>query len=179
MDPFKSLYLSSEQTSYTTSVTRLGDFESFGKNISSKRSPNDWQLFGLFRKTCIFYFLGNFWKNWATFYSNIWSHCTRLPHPPARPVHPIPVHRLTIELKWGTLGRSANVNSSLIIILPRDALTKKPMRLNLLEYRQFVISPVSKWRMPFVLSLTGQCCKICFACKLQIRKGLLNFGSEQ
>ena len=50
MDPFKSLYLSSEQTSYTTSVTRLGDFESFGKNISSKRSPNDWQLFGLFRE---------------------------------------------------------------------------------------------------------------------------------
>ena len=50
LDPFKSFYLSSEQTSYTTSVTRLGDFESFGKNISSKRSPNDWQLFGLFRE---------------------------------------------------------------------------------------------------------------------------------
>ena len=42
----------------------------FGNKISSKSSPNDWQLFGLFWKTSLLcktalatsYFLGNFWK---------------------------------------------------------------------------------------------------------------------
>ena len=60
-------------------------FKVLGNKISSKRSPKLLATFGLFwktlffRKNCIGYFLGNFWKNWATFYSNIWSHCTRLP----------------------------------------------------------------------------------------------------
>ena len=52
-----------------------------GDRKSSKRSPNDWQLFGLFWKTsllcknCIGYFWKTFVKNWTTFFSNIWSHC--------------------------------------------------------------------------------------------------------
>ena len=71
-------YISYEQ------CDQIGRFlKVLGNRKSSKRSPNDWQLFGLFWKTsllcknCISYFLGNFWKNWATFFSNIWSHCLR------------------------------------------------------------------------------------------------------
>ena len=49
-------------------------FESSWQQNIYQKSPNDWQqLFGLFWKTsllsknCIGYFLGNFWKNWASF----------------------------------------------------------------------------------------------------------------
>ena len=49
---------------------RLGDFW----KLSSKRSPNDWQLFGLFWKTSLLcknyigYFLGNVWKKLGYFF---------------------------------------------------------------------------------------------------------------
>ena len=45
-----------------------------GNRISSKRSRNDWQLFGLFWKislwckNCIGYFLGNFWQKMGYFF---------------------------------------------------------------------------------------------------------------
>ena len=56
-------------------------FESSWRQNFFQKSPNDWQLFGQFWKTsllwknCCCYFLGNFGNIWATFYSNIWSHC--------------------------------------------------------------------------------------------------------
>ena len=64
------------------SVTRLGDFWKFlATNILTKVA----QIFGNFlgccekhyfvSKNCCGSFLGRVWKNWATFYSNIWSHC--------------------------------------------------------------------------------------------------------
>ena len=64
------------------SVTRLGDFWKLflGNKMYTNWSPNDLQLFGRFWKTSLWcknyigYFLGNFWKNWATFYFFIWSH---------------------------------------------------------------------------------------------------------
>ena len=51
-----------------------------GNWISSKRSPNDWQLFGCFEKPHSFVktaFWATFGKYWATFFSNIWSYCSR------------------------------------------------------------------------------------------------------
>ena len=48
-------------------------FKVLGKKFPIKRSPNDWQLFGLFWKTslscknCINNFLGNFWKKVVLF----------------------------------------------------------------------------------------------------------------
>ena len=60
---------------------QIGQFlKLIGNNLSSKRSPNDWQLFGLFQKfhsfikTALAIFWVTFGKNWVTFYSNIWSH---------------------------------------------------------------------------------------------------------
>ena len=56
-----------------------------GNRLSCKISPNDWKVFGLFWKTSLLLktalptFLGNFWKNFATFFSKIWSHCSILP----------------------------------------------------------------------------------------------------
>ena len=49
------------------SVTRCGNYwKILATNISNKRSPNDWQLFGLLEKllwkNCFGYFLGNFLK---------------------------------------------------------------------------------------------------------------------
>ena len=52
-----------------------------GSKFSFNTSPNIWWLFGLFWKplirslNCSGLFLGLFWKNWAIFYFNIWSHC--------------------------------------------------------------------------------------------------------
>ena len=46
-----------------------------------KSSPKNWQLFGLLWKTLLLYqkllwlVLAYLGKNWATLYSNIWSHC--------------------------------------------------------------------------------------------------------
>ena len=46
-----------------------------------KSNPNIWQLLGRFWKmsllckNCCGYLLGKLMKKWATFYSNIWSHC--------------------------------------------------------------------------------------------------------
>ena len=57
------------------------DWVTFLKFLTTKFLAKDWQLWGLFWKTSfsfknlIDYFLGNFWKNLATFFSNIWSHC--------------------------------------------------------------------------------------------------------
>ena len=66
----------------TTRVWQIGQFlKLIGNNLSSKRSPNDWQLFGLFQKfhsfikTALAIFRATFGKNWVTFYSNIWSYC--------------------------------------------------------------------------------------------------------
>ena len=53
-----------------------------GNWISSKRSPNVLQLFGYFEKphffvkTALATFWATFGKNWATFFSNIWSRCS-------------------------------------------------------------------------------------------------------
>ena len=84
-------------------------FESYCQ-ISSKRSPNDWQLFGLFWitsllcKNCIGYFLGNCWKNWASFYSNILSHWLEMSRGErerfARVSCIIPCARFTPEMSW-------------------------------------------------------------------------------
>ena len=46
--------------------------------IFFKSSPNNWWLFGPFLKMAFlnrcWVYLGNYWKNWATFNFNIWSH---------------------------------------------------------------------------------------------------------
>ena len=60
------------------SVTRCGNYwKILATNISNKRSPNDWQLFGLLEKllwkNCFGYFLGNFLKYLGYFYCKIWS----------------------------------------------------------------------------------------------------------
>ena len=47
-------------------------------NISYKSSPNKWWRFkmGLLNvNTAVATFWGTVWKNWATFYFSIWSHC--------------------------------------------------------------------------------------------------------
>ena len=67
------------------------DWVTFLKFLTTKFLAKDWQLWGLFWKTSfsfknlIDYFLGNFWKNLATFYSNIWSHCYLYKNPLSTP----------------------------------------------------------------------------------------------
>ena len=60
---------------------QIGRFlKALSSKFSFKSSPNVRWLYGqtikplLFKSNYIYYFLGNFWKNWATFCSNIWSH---------------------------------------------------------------------------------------------------------
>ena len=57
----------------------------FGDKFSYKSSQNLWWLFGpilkivtVQAKTIKGQYLGNLWNIWATFYSVIWSHCSRL-----------------------------------------------------------------------------------------------------
>ena len=64
-----------------TSVTRLGSFESFWATIFiTKVAQIFGKLFGHFEsiilkvKNHVVYIFGIFWRNWATFYSTIWSH---------------------------------------------------------------------------------------------------------
>ena len=64
-----------------TSTTRLGDFLKFlATNFASKVVQISEKLFGLFAKhhilskNCLLYIFWNFWGNWATFNSTIWSH---------------------------------------------------------------------------------------------------------
>ena len=66
-----------------SSVIRLSDFSKFlGTTSSSKSCLNIWWLLELFWKIPLWnknscsHFLGSFWKNWATFYFNIWSQCS-------------------------------------------------------------------------------------------------------
>ena len=47
-------------------------------NLCYKRCPKIWLLFGYFNKHYYLrknWILGNVWKNWATVYTYIWSHC--------------------------------------------------------------------------------------------------------
>ena len=62
-------------------VTRLCDFWNlFGTKFPAKEAQIFSNIFGSIVKNGTFmlnwygYFLGNFIENWATFYSNIWSH---------------------------------------------------------------------------------------------------------
>ena len=66
----------------TISVTGLGVFlKVLGNKISCKRSPNEWHILGYFEKhhayvnTALATLWPTFGQHWATFYSNIWSHC--------------------------------------------------------------------------------------------------------
>ena len=53
-------------SSYLTKVSRIFD-----------KSLGYFEKRHVLSKNCCGYFLGNFWKNWATFYSQIWSHWNR------------------------------------------------------------------------------------------------------
>ena len=63
-----------------SSVTRLGLFQYHASNQfyykSSWPSGDFWKVL-LYKKNRCGYSLGNFAKNWATFYSIMWSHCFR------------------------------------------------------------------------------------------------------
>ena len=68
---------------HPASATRLGDIWKFlAANFNAKVAPMFKKLFGLFEnitfknKNCSYYFLGNFWGNWPTFYSPVCSHCS-------------------------------------------------------------------------------------------------------
>ena len=70
-------------TGLRISVSGLGDFfKALGDKVSHKNWQSIGWLFGLVWKTSLWcknwwgHFWGKFWKNWATFYFNIWSHCT-------------------------------------------------------------------------------------------------------
>ena len=64
---------------------QIGRFLKFlATKFLPKEAQNNWQLLGYFEKPHSWkndYFGGKFWKNWATFYSNIWSHWSS-PWPP-------------------------------------------------------------------------------------------------
>ena len=78
----------SSQNSFITLTTQpvWPDWAIFKRSLLKKYHKNKQnirQLLGLlrqithFKENCCGFILGIFWKNWATFYSNIWSHCTR------------------------------------------------------------------------------------------------------
>ena len=59
------------------------------RHKNSNKSCHKIDIWAIFKNVCLKlkitcgYFLGNFWKNWITFYSDIWSHC------PSRPKFPL------------------------------------------------------------------------------------------
>ena len=61
-------------------ATRLGDLKKFMVNHLraevAKKIGDFWAILktSILSKDCCGYFLGNFWKNWATICSNMWSH---------------------------------------------------------------------------------------------------------
>ena len=74
-------------------------------------------LTGILRKTCCGCFMGNFWKNWATFYFNIWSHWT-----PSDPWNsePRPIDNLMADLFWFEhKSQSSNFDFTLLMIYSR------------------------------------------------------------
>ena len=80
--------LSVSTSSHTLSASacqhQIGRFlRVVGDIFSFKVGQNIWWLLALFKiqyflsKNWIGYFWANFWKNWAPFYSNIWSYCAQ------------------------------------------------------------------------------------------------------
>ena len=64
----------------SSSATRLAILKTLVTNVVKKVAQifdNFWCNFEklyFLRKNCCCYFLGSFWENWATFYSNLWQH---------------------------------------------------------------------------------------------------------
>ena len=80
--PFKSCLYCCSLSLFCIQCDQIGRFlKALGNKFSFQCSPNIWCLFGYFEKHNFIsknysaYFLDNFCKNWATFYSNHWSHC--------------------------------------------------------------------------------------------------------
>ena len=64
---------------YSSAPVQCDQIGRYWKFLATKFLTTFWAILknSLLCKNCISYFLGNFWKNWATFFSNIWSHCLR------------------------------------------------------------------------------------------------------
>ena len=102
-------------------VTRLGDFWKFWlTNLLTKVA----QIFGkflcyfeshhLFSKNCGSYFFGNYWKFWATFYSNFWSHWFSRFYP-----HKIDTHSRCTQWEGFTASRIIESSAYLASIIYR------------------------------------------------------------